>query len=78
MPPQPIKPLDVRGFPPPQPMVMILEAVTWLGAGSSLEILHDRVPHPLYPRLAERGLLVQTRENGDGTVTLIITRPHQP
>ncbi|MBF0346240.1 MAG: DUF2249 domain-containing protein [Magnetococcales bacterium] len=68
-------PLDVRGLPPPQPMVRILEAVTWLTTGTSLEVIHDRVPHLLYPRLKERLLDVETREHPDGTVTLTITRP---
>ncbi|HAT51016.1 MAG: DUF2249 domain-containing protein [Nitrospirae bacterium] len=68
-------PLDVRGLPPPQPMVKILEAVTWLAPGETLTVIHNRVPHLLYPRLRERGLLVETSESPDGTVTLAIQRP---
>ncbi|MBF0416000.1 MAG: DUF2249 domain-containing protein [Magnetococcales bacterium] len=67
--------LDVRQHPPPQPMVLILEATAKLAPGSSLKVIHSRIPHPLYPRLQERGLLVETHEHADGTVELMIRRP---
>ncbi|MBF0422328.1 MAG: DUF2249 domain-containing protein [Magnetococcales bacterium] len=67
--------LDVRHLSPPEPMVKILEAVSRLSPGKSLLVIHRRVPHPLYPRLEERGLNVETREHPDGTVELMIHRP---
>lgn len=72
-----MEPLDVRGLPPPQPMVQILEAVTSLAPGSFLKVIHDREPHPLYQRLKERGLCVETHKLPDGTVELIIHRKAQ-
>ncbi|MBF0164601.1 MAG: DUF2249 domain-containing protein [Magnetococcales bacterium] len=68
--------LDVRDLPPPEPMLRILEAVTFLHPGESLRVIHNRVPHPLYPRLRERGLLVETLEHGDNDeIHLVIHRP---
>lgn len=47
--------LDNRGLPPPEPMVRILEAMSELHPGEVLEVLNDRDPVFLYPKLAERG-----------------------
>ncbi|MBF0454536.1 MAG: DUF2249 domain-containing protein [Magnetococcales bacterium] len=70
-------PLDVRGLAPPDPMVKILEATATLQPGATLTVLHSRVPALLYPRLAERGLLVETVEE-EGLVRLTIQRPPNP
>jgi TusA-related sulfurtransferase len=67
--------LDVRGLAAPEPMVKILEATASLPPGTQLTVLHSRVPILLYPRLAERGLLVETQERDDGVVQLTIERP---
>jgi len=47
--------IDVRGLPPPQPLVAILRRVHMLGAGGELIVHHDRDPMMLYPELAEIG-----------------------
>jgi uncharacterized protein (DUF2249 family) len=47
--------MDVRGLPPPQPLVAILRRVHALGAGQELIVHHDRDPMLLYPELAEIG-----------------------
>jgi len=47
--------IDVRGLPPPQPLVAILRRVHTLGAGGELIVHHDRDPMLLYPELAEIG-----------------------
>jgi TusA-related sulfurtransferase len=67
--------LDVRGLPAPEPMVRILEATATMQPGATLTVLHNRVPTLIYPRLAERGLLVETIEGSEGVVELIIKRP---
>ncbi|MBF0610837.1 MAG: DUF2249 domain-containing protein [Magnetococcales bacterium] len=69
--------LDVRDLPPPEPMVRVLQAVTGLQPGQSIQVIHHRLPHLLYPRLAERNLQVTTREEEDGSVLLTITRPQE-
>lgn len=68
-------PLDVRLLPAPEPMIRILEAVTMLAPGETLQVIHNRIPHLLYPRLKERGLQVITEEQPDGEVRLTISRP---
>ncbi|MBF0418365.1 MAG: DUF2249 domain-containing protein [Magnetococcales bacterium] len=67
--------LDVRNLPPPEPMLRILEAVTHLRPGARLRVIHNRVPHPLYPRLLERGLQVETEHVQDNEIHLVIHRP---
>lgn len=67
--------LDVRGLPPPEPLVRILEATAVMKTGQSLHVVHDRLPHLLFPRLAERHLQVVTEENDAGEVHLYITKP---
>jgi uncharacterized protein (DUF2249 family) len=47
--------IDVRGLPPPQPLVAILRRVHTLGPGEELVVHHDRDPMLLYPELAEIG-----------------------
>jgi TusA-related sulfurtransferase len=67
--------LDVRGLAAPEPMVKILETTASLPTGTILTVLHSRIPALLYPRLAERGLSVETVERSDGVVQLTIQRP---
>jgi uncharacterized protein (DUF2249 family) len=47
--------IDVRGLPPPQPLVAILRRVHTLAAHEALIVHHDRDPMLLYPELAEIG-----------------------
>ncbi len=48
--------IDVRGLPPPQPLVTILRLLLEQGPGGSAVIVHhDRDPVLLYAELAERG-----------------------
>ena len=47
--------IDVRGLPPPQPLVAILRRVHLLGPQGELIVHHDREPMLLYPELAEIG-----------------------
>ncbi|GAB3774702.1 hypothetical protein GCM10028796_49500 [Ramlibacter monticola] len=47
--------IDVRGLPPPQPLVAILRRVHTLAAQEALVVHHDREPMLLYPELAEIG-----------------------
>ncbi|MBF0371132.1 MAG: DUF2249 domain-containing protein [Magnetococcales bacterium] len=67
--------LDVRALPHPEPLKRILEETTRLAPGGTLTVLHNRIPYLLYPRLAERGLLVDTEEKPENRVILTIRRP---
>jgi len=66
--------LDVRGLPPPLPLVRVLERVETLGVGESLEMVHDRRPMLLYPQLEALGLSHETSEPQPGVVLVRITR----
>lgn len=67
--------LDVRGLEPPQPMVLVLERLTTLAPGETLEVLHDRRPLFLYPQLDDRGFVHETEVLAPGLVRIRICRP---
>jgi TusA-related sulfurtransferase len=46
--------IDVRGLPPPEPMVAILRQLDRAGQNGPVTVHHDREPIYLYPELAER------------------------
>ena len=58
--------LDLRGLPPPEPLVRALEAVEALPEGDELVVLTERRPVHLLPLLLERGVEVTARELADG------------
>ncbi len=63
--------IDVRGLPPPQPLVAILRQVELHGHdGKPLVVHHDRDPALLYPELAERGWQAERIEGEPGEVRL--------
>jgi len=66
--------IDVRGLEPPQPMVIVLEAIDRLGPGAELEVRHDRRPTLLYPLLDERGFVHDTDEPEPRLVRIRIRR----
>lgn len=47
--------IDVRGLPPPQPLVAILRLVHEVGPQGTVIVHHERDPVLLYPELAEMG-----------------------
>jgi len=47
--------IDVRGLPPPEPMVAILGQLDSAGQNGPVTVHHNRDPIYLYPELAERG-----------------------
>jgi len=59
--------LDARGLEPPQPLMRILEAVTRLPQGASLNARTDRRPIHLYASLQERGFIGNSKEQTDGS-----------
>jgi Uncharacterized conserved protein (DUF2249) len=68
--------IDVRGLPPPQPLVAILRLVHEQGEpGSAVIVHHDRDPLLLYPELAEIGWVAQRIEAPSGEVRLRLWDP---
>lgn len=66
--------IDVRGMPPPQPMVTILSLVRSIDDETAVIAHLDRDPQMLYPELAELGWAAQTIEGEPGEVRIRLTR----
>lgn len=64
--------LDVRGLPPPEPFVRIMQTLPALPAGTALQVRIHREPHPLYDALRDAGYVWQTAELADGSFQVII------
>ncbi|MFA5371193.1 MAG: DUF2249 domain-containing protein [Sideroxydans sp.] len=58
--------LDVRGLPPPEPFVNIMQVLQTLPAGTALQVQIQREPYPLYDALRESGYTWQTSALADG------------
>ncbi|MBI2265685.1 MAG: DUF2249 domain-containing protein [Armatimonadetes bacterium] len=54
--------LDVRGLPPPEPFVRIMETLSSLPRNGLVLVHHSREPFPLYDQLAERGFTSRTEK----------------
>jgi len=72
--PREIVDVDARGLEPPQPMVMILEAVESLPDNGTLSAQTDRRPIHLFPMLEARGFTGTSEEQSDGSFITRIRR----
>jgi hypothetical protein len=66
--------IDVRGAPPPQPLVAILKLVQSLGADDPVVVHHDRDPVMLYDELERIGWQAERIEGDEGEVRLLLRR----
>ncbi len=67
--------IDVRGLPPPQPLVAILRLVHSLPEGKTPVIVHhDRDPVMLYPELDQIGWRAERMTSPAGEVRLLLRR----
>ncbi len=66
--------IDVRGLPPPQPMVEILRLLYSIADDRAVIVHHDRDPQMLYPELAEIGWEAEIIAGQDGEVRLRLAR----
>ncbi len=67
--------IDVRGLPPPQPLVAILSLVREVQSAGGAVIVHfDRDPLGLYPELAELGWHAERLDAPAGMVRLKLER----
>ena len=65
--------IDVRGLPPPQPLVAILRLVHSFGdARTPVVVHHDRDPVMLYPELAAIGWSAEPMASPPGEVRLLL------
>lgn len=67
--------IDVRGLPPPQPLVAVLRLVESVRDATPVIVHHDRDPVLLYPELAERGWTVARVVGEPGEVQLFLCPP---
>ena len=66
--------IDVRGLPPPQPLVEVLRLVRTVATGTRIVVHHDRDPQLLYPELAELGWGASRMAAPAGEVRLLLQR----
>ncbi|HKU85227.1 MAG TPA: DUF2249 domain-containing protein [Casimicrobiaceae bacterium] len=66
--------IDVRGLPPPQPMVSILALVESISDATPVVVHHERDPLFLYPELAEIGWTSERLDAPEGEVRLLLKR----
>ena len=66
--------VDARGLEPPQPLVVILEALAQMPEVTELHAHTDRRPMHLYSLLDDRGFVGVTEEQADGSFITTIRR----
>lgn len=66
--------IDVRGLPPPQPLVAILRLVQACVDAAPVVVHHDRDPQLLYPELAQIGWQAERIPGDPGEVRLLLRR----
>jgi hypothetical protein len=66
--------IDVRGLPPPEPLVEILQLVTSISDGTAVIVHHDREPLLLFPELAQIGWEAERLAAEPGEVRLRLGR----
>jgi hypothetical protein len=66
--------LDVRGLPPPEPMMAILSLVQSIRDATPVVVHHERDPRFLYPELAEAGWTAERIDAPAGEVRLRLAR----
>jgi hypothetical protein len=66
--------IDVRGLPPPEPLVAILALVQTVRDAATVIVHHDRDPMMLYAELAELGWAADRIDAPAGEVRLRLER----
>jgi hypothetical protein len=66
---------ELDDLPAPEPLERVLEATARLAAGEAFLARVPRYPRLLLPRLQERGLDVEAREEPEGTALVHVRRP---
>lgn len=64
--------LDLRGLPPPEPMVRVLQAIPDLAPVATLLARTDRRPMHLLLQLESRGFSAEYEEQPDGSFLTLI------
>ena len=72
--PEAVKVIDGRGMEPPEPFLLVMDALSACPAGDAVLLLLSREPYPLYRALALNGFSHQVRHAADGTVEILSWR----
>lgn len=70
-PPGTVKVIDGRGLEPPEPFVLVTDALSVCPPGDAVLLLLSREPHPLYRALDLNGYSHRTRQTADGTFEIL-------
>lgn len=66
--------IDVRGLPPPEPMIAILRQLEMPNQTGPVTVHHDREPIYLYPELAELGWQYELIQGDQSEVRLLLQK----
>lgn len=66
--------VDVSELEPPEPMSVILAALSRLKEGNCLVVKHRRQPFPLYEKLLEQSWIYHCQVHSDDDISLYICR----
>ena len=69
-----VQEVDARGLEPPQPLMVILNALEALPAGASLRATTDRRPCHLFGEAEQRGFRHESSEQADGSWVTVLQR----
>ena len=69
-----IKVIDGRGLEPPEPFLLMMDALNGIGPGEAVQLILMREPFPLYQALDANGFSHQTRHVSDGTFEILSWR----
>ncbi|MBC8258810.1 MAG: DUF2249 domain-containing protein [SAR324 cluster bacterium] len=64
--------VDCRDLEPPEPLVLVLEAIEKLEPYEVVKMLHRHSPKMLFPKLEERKMQTHLKEFEDGSIELWI------
>lgn len=72
---EPIRSLDLRDLPAPEPLVRALDAARALQPGEVLEVYTPLLPGPLLELLGEEGIDAQVTRLDEGGARVWVQRP---
>ena len=71
----PLRSLDLRGLPAPEPLIRALDAARRLQPGEALEVYTPLVPGPLLELLDEEGVHASVTRLDEGGACVRVHRP---
>ncbi len=69
-----MKEIDVRDFPPCEPLELSLKAAQALKESEQVRIIHKQIPHPLFEILNTRGYNYTLEEKSSDLFYIVISK----